>query len=482
MEDFMAPKKSEYVNPLTQRYASAEMSRIFSPDVKFRTWRALWIALAEAERELGLPISAEQIEELKQYKDDINYAAAEARERKVRHDVMAHVYAYGLQAKQAAPIIHLGATSAYVGDNTDIIQMKDGLLLLKKKLAWLIADLNKFALKYKDEPTLGFTHFQPAQLTTVGKRAALWAQDFYYDMLDVSALAEGLPLLGVKGTTGTQASFLELFDGDARKVKRLEQLVAKKLGFKDAVVLSGQTYTRKFDSKVLAVISGIAQSASKAATDIRLLQHLKEVEEPFEKEQIGSSAMAYKRNPMRSERVCSLARCILGFAQIPPATAATQWFERTLDDSAAKRIVVPESFLAADAILDIMRNIASGLVVNRKVIRAHIDAELPFMATENIIMAGVKNGGDRQKLHESIRVHSMAAAEQVKTYGRPNDLLARIAEDPAFGLTEGDMKGLLDPALYTGLCGSQVKDFTAHVRAAVTQAGRGPRPKAELKV
>jgi adenylosuccinate lyase len=458
------------------------MSHIFSPEVKFRTWRTLWIALAEAERELGLPITAQQIDELKEYRDTVNYAAAEARERKVRHDVMAHVHAYGLQAKTAAPIIHLGATSAYVGDNTDIIQMKDGLLLLKQKLAWLIADLMKFALKYKNEATLGFTHFQPAQLTTVGKRASLWMQDFYYDLLDVAFLADGLPLLGVKGTTGTQASFLELLDGDARKVKRLEQLVVKKLGFKEAVAVSGQTYTRKFDSKVMSVLSGIAQSASKAATDLRLLQHLKEVEEPFEKDQIGSSAMAYKRNPMRSERVCALARCILGFAQIPPMTAAAQWLERTLDDSAAKRIALPEAFLAADAILDIMRNIAAGLVVNKSVIRVHIDAELPFMATENIIMAGVKNGGDRQKLHEKIRVHSMAAAEQVKRYGKPNDLLDRIAADPDFELSASDMKTLLDPSLYTGLSAMQVEEFAAQIRPVIVKAGRGSRKKAELKV
>jgi adenylosuccinate lyase len=475
-------KRAEYSNPLTQRYASAEMSHNFSPEVKFRTWRRLWIALAEAERELGLNITEAQIAELTQYKDDINYAAAEARERKVRHDVMAHVYAYGLQAKQAAPIIHLGATSAYVGDNTDIIQMREGLLLLKRKLAWLIADLSKFALKYKDEPTLGFTHFQPAQLTTVGKRAALWAQDFYYDLTDAEFLADSLPLLGVKGATGTQASFLELFDGDARKVKKLEQLVVKKLGFKEAVALSGQTYTRKFDSKVLAVISGIAQSASKAATDIRLLQHMKEVEEPFEDEQIGSSAMAYKRNPMRCERVCSLARVILSLSQAPQMTAATQWFERTLDDSAAKRIAIPEAFLAADAILDIMRNVASGLVVNKKVIRAHIDAELPFMVTENIIMAGVKNGGDRQELHERIRVHSMAASEQVKKYGKPNDLLSRIAGDAAFGLTESDMDKLLDPTLYIGLSSCQVRDFTAQIKPVIAKAGRGARSKVELKV
>jgi adenylosuccinate lyase len=475
-------KRAEYSNPLTERYASAEMSHIFSQEVKFRTWRTLWIALAEAERELGLNITEAQIAELKKFRDDINYAVAEARERKVRHDVMAHVHAYGLQAKQAAPIIHLGATSAYVGDNTDIIQMREGLLLLKQKLAQLISALSKFALKYKDEPTLGFTHFQPAQLTTVGKRAALWAQDFYYDLLDVDFLADALPLLGVKGTTGTQASFLELFDGDARKVKKLEQVVIKKLGFKEAVAISGQTYTRKFDSKVLSILSGIAQSASKAATDIRLLQHLKEVEEPFEKNQIGSSAMAYKRNPMRSERVCSLARVIIGFSQVPQMTASTQWFERTLDDSAAKRIAIPEAFLAADAILDIMQNITSGLVVNKKVIRTHIDAELPFMATENIIMAGVKNGGDRQDLHERIRVHSMVAAEQVKTYGKPNDLLSRIADDPAFGLTDSDIGALLDPALYTGLSGSQVKEFTAQIRPVVQKAGRKARTKVELKV
>ncbi|MDR0817214.1 MAG: adenylosuccinate lyase [Clostridiales Family XIII bacterium] len=473
---------SIYANPLTTRYASTEMSHIFSPDVKFGTWRRLWIALAEAEQQLGLPITDEQIEELKQYEHDINYAQAEAREKKVRHDVMAHVYAYGLQAKKAAPVIHLGATSAYVGDNTDIIQMKEGLSLLAKKLAWLLQDLSKWALKYKDVPTLGYTHFQPAQLTTVGKRATLWMQDFYYDLLDVIRLRDSLPLLGVKGTTGTQASFMELFGGDERKVKKLEQLVVKKLGFKEAVAVSGQTYTRKFDSKVTAVLSGIAQSASKMATDIRLLQNLKEVEEPFEKDQIGSSAMAYKRNPMRSERVCSLARTILGFAAVPPVTQSTQWFERTLDDSAAKRIVIPEAFMAADAVVDILRNIAGGLVVYKKVIHAHIMAEIPFMATENIIMAGVKNGGDRQELHERIRVHSMEAAKVVKQQGKPNDLLERIAADPSFGLSPADIEGLSDPAQYTGRSASQVTEFTSQIRPLIKEAGRGKSGKSELSV
>jgi adenylosuccinate lyase len=471
-----------YSNPLTTRYASREMSHIFSPEVKFGTWRTLWIALAEAEQQLGLPITDEQIEELKQYEHDVNYAQAEARERKVRHDVMSHVYAYGLQAKKAAPIIHLGATSAYVGDNTDIIQMKEGLNLLAKKIAWLLQDLSKWAIRYKDVPTLGYTHFQPAQLTTVGKRATLWMQDFYYDLIDVQQLAASLPLLGVKGTTGTQASFMELFDGDEKKVKKLEQLVVKKLGFKEAVAVSGQTYTRKFDSKVTAVLSGIAQSASKMATDIRLLQNLKEIEEPFEKDQIGSSAMAYKRNPMRSERVCSLSRTILGFAAVPPVTQSTQWFERTLDDSAAKRIVIPEAFMAADAVVDILRNIAGGLVVYNKVIHAHIMAEIPFMATENIIMAGVKNGGDRQQLHEQIRIHSMEAAKVVKQQGKPNDLLKRIAEDPAFGLTNDDIAGLLDPALYTGRSASQVEEFTTQIKPLISKTGRGKTIKSELSV
>jgi adenylosuccinate lyase len=449
-----------YSNPLTERYASEEMSYLFSPDKKFRTWRRLWIALAEAERELGLAgITAEQIDDLKKYADDINYAEAEAREREVRHDVMAHVHAYGLQAKKAAPIIHLGATSAYVGDNTDIIQMKEALSLLRGKLARLMKNLAAFALEYRSLPTLGFTHFQPAQLVTVGKRAALWLQDFYYDYQDVSSLAAALPLLGVKGTTGTQASFLDLADGDGEKVGALETLVAEKLGFTEIVALSGQTYTRKIDSKVLAALSGIAQSAAKMTNDIRLLQSMKEVEEPFGKAQIGSSAMAYKRNPMRSERVSSLARYVMGVAAVPPVTEAAQWFERTLDDSANRRIVIPEAFMAADAIIDILRNITDGLVVHERVIRAHVMAELPFMATENILMRAVKKGGDRQELHERIRVHSARAAERVKDHGEPNDLLQRIADDPSFGLSAEEIEGLLDPAQYIGRSAAQTEEF-----------------------
>ncbi|MDR1778664.1 MAG: adenylosuccinate lyase [Clostridiales Family XIII bacterium] len=467
-------KNNSFTNPLTARYTSTEMSHLFSPHVKFSTWRRLWIALAEAEKELGLPITDAQIAEMKEFKSNINYRVAEAREAKVRHDVMAHVYAYGQQAKSAAPIIHLGATSAFVGDNTDIIVMRDALLLLKKKLALLLAQLSKFALKYKDLPTLAFTHFQPAQLTTVGKRAALWIQDFYLDYRDASALADELPLLGVKGTTGTQASFLELFDGDEKKVKKLEALVTKKMGFKKVIPVSGQTYTRKIDSKVLSILAGIAQSASKMTNDIRMLQSLKEIEEPFEKDQIGSSAMAYKRNPMRSERVASLSRYILGIESVPAMTASTQWFERTLDDSACRRIVLPEAFMAADAVVDILRNISTGLVVYDKVIRAHVMAELPFMATENILMEAVKKGGDRQILHERIRVHSMEAARQVKEKGKANDLLDRIAADEAFPLTEPDIQSLLDPALYTGRSASQVTEFIdTYIKPITRRAARG---------
>ncbi|MDR0853100.1 MAG: adenylosuccinate lyase [Clostridiales Family XIII bacterium] len=454
--------RDQFSNPLTTRYASREMSYIFSPQFKFSTWRRLWIALAESEMELGLPITQEQVNELKKYADDINFEAAEAREKEVRHDVMSHVYAYGLQAKSAAGIIHLGATSAFVGDNTDIIQMREGLILLRKKLALLMKNLSDFALEYKDLPTLGFTHYQPAQLTTVGKRAALWLQDFYLDYVDVCGMIETIQLRGVKGTTGTQASFVELFkefpDGDER-IRELERKVSAKVGVDNVIDLTGQTYTRKIDFSVLSILSGIAQSASKMATDIRLLQSMKEVEEPFEKNQIGSSAMAYKRNPMRSERVCSLSRVIIAQPAAAAGTAATQWFERTLDDSAAKRIIVPESFMATDAVLDILRNVTSGLVVYDSVITSHVMAELPFMTTENIIMEAVNRGGDRQKLHEQIREHSMAAAGAVKKEGKPNDLLGRIAGDPAFSLTENEIEGLLDPKLYTGRAAQQTEDF-----------------------
>ena len=473
--------KEIYSNPLTSRYTSKEMSYLFSSKVKFETWRKLWIALAESEMELGLPITADQVAEMKKYENNVNFEEAEAREKVVRHDVMSHVHAFGLQAKSAAPIIHLGATSAYVGDNTDIIVMRRALLLLKEKIAYLLKSLSEFAFEYRETPTLGFTHFQPAQLTTVGKRAALWMQDFYLDYLEVSRIADSLPLRGVKGTTGTQASFLELFDGDVSKVRKLEKLVAEKLGIKEVVALSGQTYTRKLDYQVLAVLSGIAQSASKMANDIRLLQHLKEIEEPFEKEQIGSSAMAYKRNPMRTERVCSLARYIMSTPAVAAATEATQWFERTLDDSACRRIVIPESFMATDAIIDILRNVSSGLVVHEKVITSHIMAELPFMTTENIMMEAVKKGGNRQELHELIRTHSQEAARVVKDEGKANDLMERIASDSAFGLDAEELSKLLDPKLYIGMSAKQVEDFIKEC-IEPTISDIGETEEVELKV
>ncbi len=448
-----------YENPLITRYTDSEMSHIFSPDVKFTTWRALWIALAEAEKELGLPITEEQINEMKQFKNKINYADAEKKEKEIRHDVMSHVYAYGLQCPKAKPIIHLGATSAYVGDNTDIIIMKQALEVIRGKLIHLMFRLSKFALEYKALPCLGFTHLQPAQLTTVGKRASLWIQDYYFDFLECERLIDTLPLLGVKGTTGTQASFVELFDGDMDKVRKLDDMVVERLGFKKAVAVSGQTYTRKIDFMVLSVLSGIGQSVHKMTNDIRLLQHLKEVEEPFESKQIGSSAMAYKRNPMRSERAASLARFVINCTGNTSATASTQWFERTLDDSANRRIVLPQAFMAADGMLDICRNISSGLVVYEKVIMQHIMKEIPFMATENILMEAVKKGGDRQELHERIRKHSMDAGNRVKTDGLENDLLERIAADEAFGLTFDDIKGLLKPEDYIGRSAEQTQEL-----------------------
>ena len=451
--------KDQYTNPLNTRYTSKEMSFVFSEETKFKTWRELWVALAEAESDLGLPITEKQLQELRENIADINYDIAEKREKETRHDVMSHVYAYGVQCPGAKGIIHLGATSAYVGDNTDIIVMKKGLLIIKIKLINIIERLSKFAIKYKGLPTLGFTHFQPAQLTTVGKRACLWIQDFYFDLLEIENLIDSLQLLGVKGTTGTQASFVELFDGDMEKVKKLEELVVSKMGFKEAIPVSGQTYTRKIDFKILSVLSGIAQSAHKMTNDLRLLQHLKEVEEPFEKNQIGSSAMAYKRNPMRSERIASLARLVISNTLNPAMTASTQWFERTLDDSANRRIVIPESFMAIDAILDIGINISSGLVVHEKVIKQHIMNEISFMATENIIMAGVKNGGDRQELHEKIREHSMEAAKVVKEDGLPNDLLIRIANDKDFKLNISEVEDLLTPELYIGRAEIQVEEF-----------------------
>ncbi len=465
-------KKELYQNPLIERYTSREMSAVFSPDKKFTTWRALWIALAEAEKELGLDITDEQIAELKAHKDDINYEVAEAREKEVRHDVMSHVYAYGVQCPKAKGIIHLGATSAYVGDNTDIIQIREALTIVKHKLADLLSRLASFAMEYKDLPTLGFTHFQPAQLTTVGKRATLWMQDFYFDYLDVCELIDGLMMLGVKGTTGTQASFLDLFDGDHEKVKELDRRVVQKMGFEKSIPVSGQTYTRKVDFKVLSVLSGIAQSAHKMTNDIRLLQHLKEVEEPFEKKQIGSSAMAYKRNPMRSERIASLSRYVMSNIMSASMTASTQWFERTLDDSANRRLILPESFMAVDAVLDIAVNVCSGLVVYKEVIRKHVMSEIPFMATENIIMESVKKGGDRQELHEEIRVHSMEAGRQVKEFGKPNDLLERIAKDPMFGLSEEDVAKLAEPSDYIGRSARQTEEFIAEYIRPVIEANR----------
>ncbi len=449
----------KYRNPLVVRYSSDEMITLFSEDMKFRTWRKLWIALAEGEKELGLDITDEMIEEMKKNADNINYEDAIEREKKVRHDVMAHVYAFGLQCPKAKGIIHLGATSAFVGDNTDLTIYREALRLIEKKLLALMANLSEFAIKYKDMPTLGFTHFQPAQLTTVGKRAAMWLQDFYMDYLEVKRTADEMPMLGVKGTTGTQASFAELFEGDGQKIKALDEYVSTAMGFKNSLPISGQTYTRKLDYGILSVLSGIAQSSHKMTNDIRLLQHLKEVEEPFEKTQIGSSAMAYKRNPMRSERIASLSRYVINQAANPADTAAVQWFERTLDDSANKRISIPESFLAVDAILDIAANVTSGLVVYDKVIKKHIMDEIPFMATENIMMAAVKNGCDRQVLHEKIREHSMQASRQVKEYGKSNDLLDRISKDEDFGLSLKDIEELLEPRLYTGRAAEQTEEF-----------------------
>ena len=448
-----------YQNPLIERYTSKEMLEIFSPDKKFRTWRLLWIALAEAEKELGLQIAQDQIDELIANKDDINYEDAIRREKEVRHDVMSHVYAYGLQCPKAKGIIHLGATSAYVGDNTDIIVMKEGLLLIRRKLVNLLFTLRKFAEEYKGVPCLGFTHFQPAQLTTVGKRATLWMQDFYFDLLQVEQEIDRLMLLGVKGTTGTQASFLALFDGDHEKVKQLDRQVAEKMGFLGSIPVSGQTYTRKIDYVVLSILSQIAQSAHKMSNDIRLLQHLKEVEEPFEKNQIGSSAMAYKRNPMRSERIASLSRYAMSLAANAAMTASTQWFERTLDDSANRRIVIAESFMAVDAVLDICINVTDGLVVYEKVIEKHIADEIPFMATENIIMEAVKQGGDRQELHERIRVHSMEAGKKVKEEGLANDLLERILKDDLFDLDQKQVSELVQPEDYIGRSSQQVTEF-----------------------
>ncbi|MBE6083038.1 MAG: adenylosuccinate lyase [Tissierellaceae bacterium] len=451
--------KNTYESPFNTRYASKEMQYLFSPDMKFKTWRRLWIALAKAEKELGLNITEEQIDEMISHKDDINYKEAEEREREVRHDVMAHVYAYGLQCPKAKPIIHLGATSCYVGDNTDIIIMVEALKLIRKKVINVINSLSKFAYKYREMPTLAFTHFQPAQLTTVGKRATLWIQDLLLDLEDIDYQLSKVRLLGCKGTTGTQASFLELFEGDQEKVKKLDMMIAKQMGFEKVFPVSGQTYTRKLDSQFLNILSGIAQSAYKFSNDIRLLQHLKEIEEPFEKHQIGSSAMAYKRNPMRCERISSLSRYVIVNALNPAITASTQWFERTLDDSANRRISISEGFLAVDSILNIYMNVADGLVVYPKVIEQRIKQELPFMATENIMMDAVKRGGDRQELHEHIRVHSMAASRTVKIEGKPNDLIERIAKDKMFGLTKEEIMSIMEPKNFIGRSKEQVEEF-----------------------
>ena len=461
-----------YVSPLSERYASREMQYIFSPDMKFRTWRKLWIALAETEKELGLPITQEQIDELKAHAEDINYEVAKEREKQVRHDVMSHVYAYGVQCPKAKGIIHLGATSCYVGDNTDLIVMTEALKLVRRKLVNVIAELAKFADAHKALPTLAFTHFQPAQPTTVGKRATLWMQEFLLDLEDLEFVLSTMKLLGSKGTTGTQASFLELFDGDQDTIDKIDPMIAEKMGFKECYPVSGQTYSRKVDTRVLNVLAGIAASAHKFSNDIRLLQHLKEVEEPFEKSQIGSSAMAYKRNPMRSERIASLSRFVMVDALNPAITSATQWFERTLDDSANKRLSVPEGFLAIDGILDLCLNIVDGLVVYPKVIEKRLRSELPFMATENIMMDAVKAGGDRQELHERIRELSMEAGRNVKVEGKDNNLLELIAADPAFNMSLEDLQKTMDPAKYTGRAAVQVDNFLNKVVNPVLEANK----------
>ncbi|HEX3039300.1 MAG TPA: adenylosuccinate lyase [Caproiciproducens sp.] len=475
--------KNTYESPLSSRYADEKMKYLFSPDKKFRTWRRLWIALAQAEKELGLNITQEQIDEMVQYADDINYDVAEAREKVVRHDVMSHVYAFGQQCPKAMPIIHLGATSCYVGDNTDVIVMTEALKLVRDKLVGVIRVLSKFALEYKDLPTLAFTHFQPAQPTTVGKRATLWIQDLMMDLEDVNYQLSKAKLLGSKGTTGTQASFLELFDGDHEKVKKLDKIIAEKMGYTSCFAVSGQTYSRKLDSQMLSVLSGIAQSATKFSNDIRLLQHLKEVEEPFEKNQIGSSAMAYKRNPMRSERIASLSRYVIVDSLNPAITEATQWFERTLDDSANKRISVPEAFLAVDGILNLYSNVANGLVVYPKVIEQHLRRELPFMATENVMMDAAKRGADRQQLHEHIRVHSMAASKVVKEDGGENDLLSRIAGDPIFGVTLEELQAIVSPEKYVGRAPQQTKEFIEEVvNPVLTAYDFVPEEKVEINL
>jgi len=464
--------RNTYNTPLNSRYASKEMSYLFSDDMKFKTWRKLWVALAEGEKLLGINITDAQIEELKSYVDNVNYEVAEAKEKEIRHDVMSHVYAYGVQCPTAKGIIHLGATSCYVGDNTDLIVMKEALLLVKKKLINVISKSSKFALKHKDVPTLGFTHLQPAQLTTVGKRATLWIQELVMDLENLEFVIDKIKLLGVKGTTGTQASFMNLFDNDEEKVKGLDKYVANKMGFDNTYPVTGQTYSRKLDSIVLNTLSEIAQSAYKFSNDLRLLQSMKEVEEPFEKNQIGSSAMAYKRNPMRSERISSLARYIIVNSLNPAITASTQWFERTLDDSANKRISVAEAFLALDGVLNLYINIAENMVVYEKVITAHVNNELPFMATENILMEAVKRGGDRQELHESIRVHSMDAARRVKEEGLNNDLIERIINDASFKMSKEEILAIIDPIKFVGRAPSQVVDFIEEYVTPILEANK----------
>lgn len=473
--------RSVYESPLNTRYASQEMSELFSPDTKFKTWRKLWIVLAEAEKELGLNITDEQIDELKKYQDDIDYELVEKIEKETRHDVMSHVRAYGMQCEKAKGIIHLGATSCFVGDNTDILIYSKALKLVKSKVLSVISKLSRFAEKYKDMPTLGFTHYQPAQLVTVGKRACLWIQDLLLDCEELDFVISTLRLRGSKGTTGTQASFLALFDGDHEKVKKLEQLIAEKLSYDNVIPVSGQTYTRKQDSRILNVLSSIAQSAYKFSNDMRLLANLKEMEEPFEKNQIGSSAMAYKRNPMRSERISSLARYVIVNALNPAITASAQWFERTLDDSANRRISIPEAFLAVDAILNIYNNIADGIVVYPRIIRKRVMDELPFMATENILMEAVKRGGDRQELHERIRVHSIEAARMVKEEGKENDLLERIANDTYFGMTYEELTSVLTPEHYVGRSPQQVEEFLDEYVRPLLKANNTTEVHIELK-
>ncbi|MEG1255662.1 adenylosuccinate lyase [Clostridium sp.] len=451
--------RNTYNSPLNTRYASKEMSYIFSDEMKFKTWRKLWVALAEGEQELGLNITDEQIKQLRDNIDNIDYELASSKEKEVRHDVMSHVYTYGVAAPLAKGIIHLGATSCYVGDNTDLITMRDGLILIRKKIINVLEQLSNFAMKYKDLPTLGFTHLQPAQLTTVGKRASLWMQELLIDLENLDFVIENIKFRGVKGTTGTQASFMALFNNDEEKVKKLDNIVCEKMDFKKSYPVTGQTYSRKVDSIVLNTLSEIAQSAYKFSNDLRLLQNMKEMEEPFEKNQIGSSAMAYKRNPMRSERISALSRYVIVNSLNPAITAGTQWFERTLDDSANKRISVAEAFLALDGVLNLYINITSNMVVYEKVIAAHVNSELPFMATENIMMEAVKRGGDRQELHESIRVHSIAAAKQVKEFGEKNDLIERILNDKSFGLSKDEILSIIDPTKFTGRSSSQVVEF-----------------------